>query len=41
MSRIRVVIPANQPRVAMVSYHVVLIAPASRRGMAVWSHTAT
>ena len=37
----RLVMPASHPRVAMVSYQVVLMAAASRRGMAVWSHTAT
>ncbi len=40
-SRISVVIPASQPRVAMVSYQVVLMALASRSGMTVWSHTPT
>ena len=36
-----VVTPANQPRVAMVSYQVVLMAPARRSGMKVWSQTPT
>ncbi len=39
--RIRVVTPASQPRVATVSYQVVLIACASRSGMNVWSQTPT
>ena len=40
-SRISVVMPASQPRVAMVSYQTVLMAPASRSGMKVWSQTPT
>ena len=40
-SRIPLVTPASQPRVATVSYQVVPMAPASRSGMAVWSHTPT
>ena len=40
-SRMLVVIPASQPRVATVSYQVVLMAPASRSGMKVWSQTPT
>ncbi len=35
----RVVRAANQASVAVVSYHVVLMASARRRGMAVWSQT--
>ena len=33
------VTPASHPRVATVSYQTVLIAPASRSGMKVWSQT--
>ena len=40
-SRTVEVIPASQPRVATVSYQVVLMAPASRSGMKVWSQTPT
>ena len=35
----RSVTPARKPRVTTVSYQVVLIAPARRSGMAMWSHT--
>ena len=36
---VRVVTAASQPSVAVVSYQMVPMASARRRGMAVWSHT--
>ena len=40
-SRMSLVTPASQPRVATVSYQTVLMAPARRSGMNVWSQTPT
>ena len=40
-SRTVEVTPASHPSVATVSYQVVLMAPARRSGMKVWSHTPT